>query len=208
MFLKSSLIGIKSIFLAVMVLTVLIPIHVFAESPFYLALKPEIYSPQTSDLDDIDTKFSGEIALGYRFHPNLAAEVGVGYLHSEGEVTVVEADYHVYPVTFTLKAIFPYKRWELFGLGGAGVYFVSAKLANDVEGAILSVDTEDNDAILGGYLGAGIHYNITPRFFVGAEVKHLWTDKVKIEDVISGVPSRVKFNINGYIVAGVLGIRF
>jgi opacity protein-like surface antigen len=208
MSLKSSPIGIKSVFMAVMVLPVLIPIHVFAENPFYIALKPGFYSPQSSDLHDIDTRFSGEMALGYRFHPNLAAEVGVGYLYSEGELTVVEADYHVYPVTFTLKAIFPYKKWEVFGLGGAGIYFVSAELGDDIEGATLSVDTKDDDAILGGYLGAGIHYNITPRFFVGAEVKHLWTEKVKLEDVISGVRSRVRFNINGYIAAGVLGIRF
>jgi hypothetical protein len=50
---KNSSIGIKSIFMAVLVLTFLIPINVFAKSPFYIAFKPGIYSPQSSDLDDI-----------------------------------------------------------------------------------------------------------------------------------------------------------
>ena len=128
---KNSPIGMKSIFVVVLVLTFLIPINVFAELPFYVALKPGIYSPQSSDLDS--SGFNGEIAFGYRFNPNIAAEFGIGYFYTEGEATAVgrtfvvqeKFDINVVPLTLTLKAILPYKKWEFFGLGGGGVYIVS-----------------------------------------------------------------------------------
>jgi hypothetical protein len=73
-------------FLAVVVLipTILIPCHVSAQQ-FYITAKPGIYSSQTSDLDGFDTSFNGELALGWQPIPNLAAEIGVGYLKGETE---------------------------------------------------------------------------------------------------------------------------
>ena len=109
---KSSPIGPNSVFTFVLVLTFLVPINVFAEPPFYITLKPGIYSPQSSDLDGADTGFNGEIAFGYRFNPNIAAEFGTGYFNTGN------FDINVFPLTLTLKAILPYKRWELFGLAG------------------------------------------------------------------------------------------
>ncbi len=130
---KSSPIGIKSVFMVVLVLTFLIPIKVFAKSPFYITAKPGIYSPQSSDLDDSDIGFNGEIAFGWRFNPYFAGEFGIGYFNTEVEKTFVGATYvdreefdiDVFPVTLTLKAILPYKKWEFFGLAGGGVYIVS-----------------------------------------------------------------------------------
>src|SRR5512136_2751770 len=124
MSMKNSSIGIKSIFMVVLALTFLIPINVFAETPFYIALKPGIYSPQSSDLNGFDTGFNGEFAFGLRFHPNIAAEFGIGYFNTEGEKTVAGATYgvrrnfdiDVWSFTFTLKGILPYKKWEFFGL--------------------------------------------------------------------------------------------
>ena len=211
---KSSPIGKTSIFMVVLVLAFLIPIDVFAQSPFYIAFKPGIYSPQSGDLDGFDNGFSGEVAFGYRVNPNLAAEIGIGFFNTEGEKTVGgeiyggrEFDIYVYPVTFTLKAILPYKRWEFFGLVGAGLYFVSRPYDDyyddnhDHDYHHHNHDGDDDyDTILGGYLGAGIHYNITPRIFVGVEGKYLWTDKVKLE--------YGEFRMDGIIANAVIGIRF
>ncbi len=214
---KSPPIGIKSIFMVVLVLTFLIPINGFAKSPFYIAFKPGIYSPQASDLDGFDNGFSGEIALGWRFNPNIAAEFGIGYFNTEGEKTVVgttyvyreEFDIDVFPVTFTLKAILPYKKWEFFGLAGAGVYIAYGPYDDDYDHHHYDYDYDDDDdydydARLGGYLGAGIHYNVTPKIFVGVEGKYLWTDKVKLdyEDL------RLKFKMDGIIATAVFGIKF
>ena len=217
--------AVKSIFMVVLVLTFLIPINVFAQPPFYITFKPGIYSPQSGDLDGFDTGFSGEIAFGYRFNPNIAAEFGIGYFNTEGEKTVVGATYvdreefdiNVSPVTFTLKAILPYKRWEFFGLGGAGVYFVSGPYDYHYDDYYYHHDDYhhhdhhhydyDYDAVLGGYLGGGLHYYITPQLFIGVEGKYLWTDKVE-EDEVFGIPSEAKFKMNGFIASGVIGFRF
>jgi hypothetical protein len=189
---KRSTIGIKSFVRFVLVLTFLIPINVFAEPPFYIALKPGVYSPQSSDLEGADTGFNGEIAFGYRFNPNIAAEIGTGYF------TMGNFDINVFPLTLTLKAILPYKRWEFFGLAGGGVYIVSA----------YDYGESDTDAVLGGYLGGGLHYNITPRVFVGWEGKYLWTDKAKLRSEAYGVPLEGKFRMDGIITTAVIGFRF
>ena len=193
-------------------LAFLIPIDVFAQSPFYIAFKPGIYSPQSGDLDGFDTGFSGEVGFGYRVNPNLAAEIGIGFFNTEGEKTVGGATYggrefdiYAYPVTFTLKAILPYKRWEFFGLVGAGVYFVSRPYDDyyDHDHDYHNHNHDDDydyDTIFGGYLGAGIHYNITPRIFVGVEGKYLWTDKAKFE--------YEEFRMDGIIANAVIGVRF
>ena len=210
--------GVKSILMGILALTFLIPISVFAQPyppppqyppqyhPLYLTFKPGIYSPQSGDLEGSDTGFNGEIAFGFRFNPNIAAEFGIGYFNTEKEVTAVWATYavqekfdiNVIPVTLTLKVILPYKRWELFGLAGGGVYIVSA----------YDYGESDTDAVLGGYLGGGLHYNITRRIFVGAEGKYLWTDKAKLRDEAYGIPLEAKFKMDGIIATAVMGIRF
>jgi len=189
---KRSAIGIKSCLRFALVLTFLVPINVFAETPFYITFKPGVYSPQSSDLEGADTGFNGEIAFGYRFNPNIAGEFGIGYFNTGN------LDINVFPLTITLKAILPYKRWELFGLAGGGVYIVSA----------YDYGESDTDAVLGGYLGGGLHYNITRRIFVGAEGKYLWTDKAKLRDEAYGIPLEVKFKMDGIITTAVIGFRF
>ena len=215
---KNSSTGIKSIFMVVLVLILLIPINIFAQSPFYIAFKPGIYSPQSSDLDGFDTGFNGDFVFGFRLNPNIAVELGIGYFNTEGEKTVTGATYggrknfdlDVWSFTFTLKGILPYKKWEFFGLAGGGVYIVSAPY--DVDDYDYHCDSHhcyydydydyEYDARLGGFLGAGIHYNITRNIFLGVEGKYLWTDKVKLEDL------ELKFNMDGIIATAVLGIRF
>ena len=207
--------GVKSILMGILALTFLIPINVFAEPPFYITFKPGIYSPQSSDLDS--SGFNGEIAFGFRFNPNIAAEFGIGYFNTEKEVTAVGATYavqekfdiNVIPVTLTLKVILPYKRWELFGLAGGGVYIVSAQSDYHNDYYDNHYDYEyDSDAVMGGYLGGGLHYNIAPGIFVGVEGKYLWTDKAKLNDEAYGVPLEAKFKMDGIIATAVMGIRF
>jgi hypothetical protein len=202
----------ESIFMVLLVLTFLIPINVFAKSPFYITAKPGIYSPQSSDLHDSDIGFNGEIAFGWRSNPYIATEFGIGYFNTKVEKTFVGATYvdregfdiGVFPVTSTLKVILPYKRWEFFGLAGGGVYIVSRPYDDyDYDHDHHHHDHDyDYDARLGGYLGAGIHYDITRGMFVGVEGKYLWTDRVKLDDL------DVKFKMDGIIATAVFGVRF
>ena len=214
---KSSPIGIKSVVMVVLVLTFLIPTNVFAQPPFYVAFKAGIYSPQSSDFDGSDTGFNGEFAFGYRFNPNIAAEFGIGYFNTEGEATAMgttfeireKFDIDVVPLTLTLKAILPYKKWEFFGLGGGGVYIVSGPYDYYYyDNYYYDYDYDDYDAVLGGYLGGGLHYNITPAMFVGVEGKYLWTDEVKLRDEVYGIPLEAKFKMDGVIATAVIGFKF
>jgi hypothetical protein len=215
---KGSPIRIKSIFLVVQVLTFLIPINVLAVNPFYIAFKPGIYSPQSSDFDNSDTGFNGEIALGCRFTPNLAGEFGIGYSNTERDITFVKPtnwekdkyEIDVIPIAFTLKAILPYKNWEFFGLGGGGAYIVFAELKGNavIGGTLYAYGRDDVDAVMGAYWGAGTHYNITPTFFVGVEGKYLWTDDVDVRDEILGVSAGRKFDMDGIIATAIIGLRF
>ena len=206
---KSSPIGKKSIFMVVLALAFLIAIDVFAQSPFYIAFKPGIYSPQSSDLDGFDTGFNGDFVFGFRLNPNIAVELGIGYFNTEGEKTVTGATYggrknfdlDVWSFTFTLKAILPYKKWEFFGFGGGGAYSVSRPY--DVENYYHHYYYDDDyDLVLGGYLGAGIHYNIAPKIFLGVEGKYLWTEQAKFEYL------EERFRMDGIIATAVIGFRF
>jgi hypothetical protein len=207
---KNSSIGIKSIFMVVLVLTFFLPINLFAQSPLYFALKPGAYFPQSSDLNGFDTGFNGEFAFGFRFNPNFAAELGFGFFYTEGQKTVVRGtsvaqqhyDLDVWPFTLTLKAILPYKKWEFFGLAGGGIYSVSAPYDVDpYHHHPYPYYYYDCDWIWGGYLGAGIHYNIAPTIFVGVEGKYLWTEQAKF----TGVEN---FSLDGIISTAVIGFRF
>ena len=207
--------GLKILFAAILVLPFLLPMNVFAEPPFFLTYKPGMYSPRSSGLD---AGLSTELAFGYRFNPNIAAEFGFGYFNTQKEVRGKRAtrviqedcDYYVVPLTLTLKAIFPYKKWEFFGLGGGGVYVVSGPYnLNDYGDYDDYGDFNPHvDAVLGGYLGGGIHYSLTPTIFLGVEGKYLWTDKAKLDGDKSGVPLNAKFRLDGIIAAAVIGVRF
>lgn len=208
---KNSSTGIKSIFIVVLVLSLLIPMNIFAQPPFYIAFKPGIYSPQSSDLDGFDTGFNGEFAFGFRFNPNMAAELGIGYFNTEGEKTVAGAiyggrrnfDLDVWSFTFSLKGILPYKQWEFFGLAGGGIYSVSQPYdAGDYHHHDYYYYDYDYDSILGGFLGAGIHYNISPKIFLGVEGKYLWTQQADFADIED------RFRMDGIIANAVIGFKF
>jgi len=207
----------------VLILTILLPLYVSAQNnKFYIAAKPGIYSPQTNDLEDFDTGFTGEIALGLKFNKYASVELGSGYFQTKGEQSEAgfvngysysaQADEKigVVPVTLTLKGIYPINKWEIYALGGIGLYFVSGDLDLDmrINGYPFSASFSDRDTIFGGHLGLGFHYNITPRFFIGAETKYLWTGEAKLKDTFYGVPVEAKFNINGIAAMAVIGVRF
>jgi len=197
--------------MAVLALTILVPVNIFAQSPVYFAFKPGMYSPRSSDLNGFDNGFSADTVFGLRFTPNIAAEFGFGLFFTKGEKTVVRGtsvsqihyDISVFPFTLTLQGILPYKKWEFFGLAGGGIYMVSQPY--DVNGHYQNPFLPDYyyncSYIFGGYLGGGMHYNITPKFFLGVEGKYLWTDQASF----SGIDG---FELDGVISNAVIGYRF
>ncbi len=207
---KRAVIGRKVIFMVVLMGTLLVPISLFAQSSFYVAFKPGVYSPRSNDLNGFDNGFSGGFSFGYQFNPNFAAELGLGYFYTEGDKNVVVGssvrnqhyDIDVWPFTLTLKGILPYGNWDFFGLAGGGIYSVSVPYSyNGYNHYPYPYYYSDYDYVWGGYLGAGVNYNITKRFFLGVEAKYLWTERTNF----SGFEG---FKLDGIISNGVIGFRF
>jgi opacity protein-like surface antigen len=181
----------------------------------YLVFKGGIYYPQ-GDLRDMDTDFNGEIAYGFRFHPNFAFEVGSGYFQTSGtdRATVsryslsLEQDVYSIPLTVAVRAILPIcKNAEIYAIGGGGAYYVHGSATFTVAG-VGRVSDSDDAFVAGGFAGAGALYNLTPQLFVGLEGKYLWTDTAKLRGSLRGVEHNADFQIEGVQGTVNIGYRF
>jgi len=223
---RSTLIAVKLSVVVILIPMVFIMVFIPWEAsaqPFYVTLKPGVYSPKTSDHDDLDVGAYGEVAVGWRFHRNFAAEMGFAGFFTDGKdhfrfpngtLGEEKADVSVTPITFTLKGILPYRKWEFFGFGGVGAYLVYGdfKTRVSVSGPTTlllgELEGDDYDTVFGTHLGAGFHYNIRPNIFVGAEGKYLWTGKAKMEEASFGPTPLSEFKLNGFIASAVIGFKF
>jgi opacity protein-like surface antigen len=188
----------------------------------YMAFKPGIYSPQHGDIDDFDEGFFGEAAFGYKYNPNFAAEMGIGYFHTENTYTFgtevmginlgykENIDIDVFPITFTLRGIIPYNDFEFYALTGIGLYVVKgdADIRVSVDDLLFKGSLDDTTTVFGFHLGLGLHYNLTPTWFIGAEGKYFWTGTAKLKDKVEGIPIEAKFKLDGILATAVVGFRF
>jgi outer membrane protein W len=180
----------------------------------YLEVKGGVFYPE-GDLSNLNLGFNGELAYGYRFSPNVAVELSSGYFGTSNTYNQSASGYPVslretvyaIPLTAAIKGIVPIdKQFELYGLAGGGAYFVHGTGTISVLGSSASV--WDSTAVWGGFLGAGVNYNITPRVFVGLEGKYLWTSTTTLRGSIVGVPVSENFKIQGVLGTANLGVRF
>jgi outer membrane protein W len=178
--------------------------------PNYFAVKAGAYFPEDKwDVLDLgvfeyslDTGFNGDLVFGHYFNKNWALEFGIGYFYTSGDDTLgttrSKADMDVMPVTLAVKGIIPVDKWEIYGIGGIGAYFVWA------DEKLNGIKFSDDDILFGGFLGAGVSYNITPQAFLGLEGKYLWTDKSSFSDA----GWRAKQKLDGWIATFNVGFRF
>jgi opacity protein-like surface antigen len=182
-----------------------------AEKANYFAVKAGIYSPESDDLEDFDTGFNGELAIGRYFHPDLALELGVGYFETEatfqGSLPIVgdyreEVEISVIPVTLSAKGIYPINSVELFGEIGIGVYFSNGE-SNITFTGLGNIYIDDDDTPFGFQLGLGGNFNITQNVFLGLEGEYLWAGAE-----FEGYGIKLDADLDGFIVTGNLGFRF
>jgi opacity protein-like surface antigen len=135
--------------------------------------------PTSSDVKDFGTGFGIEGAAGWRFHPNLAAELSVGYQAISGKGTVedpvygtltVDSKISSVPVFVTVKGIAPLGPVDLYGLAGFGIHFVTLKIS--VTGNGVSGDSSSSGSSFGYQVGGGATYALTPSLSLGAEVRY------------------------------------
>ena len=157
--------------------------------PNYFAVKAGAYFPEDKwDVLDLgvfeyslDTGFNGELVFGHYFNRNWALELGIGYFQTSGDDTSLgaksKASMDVMPCyRWQLKESYLLDKCEIYGIGGIGAYFVWA------DEKLNGIRFSDEDILFGGFLGAGVNYNITPTAFLGLEGKYLWTDKTSFSD--------------------------
>ncbi len=193
--------GVRAIFVLIITLVFLFPISATGqERRDYIIAKGGIYSP-TGGLDDLnfDTGFNGEVAWGHYFSPNIALEVGAGYLRSD--------DVKVVPLIATGKVIYPKGDWELFSQVGVGAYFARFK-GTLTYPALGTITINDDDTVFGLTLGFGVNYDITEEFFLGIEGKYLLTSDAELGGSAAGGSVKLEPDLNGYIVTAVFGFRF
>jgi opacity protein-like surface antigen len=200
------------------------PSYVIAADNNYVTLKPGVYSPQFSSLNKFDTGFNGEIAFGHRFNPNVAVEMGIGYFNTEAifrnsdRISGIVPPFrerdriNVVPITLSAKLIRPAGKWEFFAMEGIGAYVVSEdiKVSGTVNGWSGRASFKDTTTVFGFHLGVGCQYNITARWFVGAEGKYLWVRQARLRDNTPGVPvaMNAKPRMDGVLATAVMGFRF
>jgi opacity protein-like surface antigen len=147
------------------ILVMLVGVSAFAETPAnYATLKLGAYLPQANDVKDFDTSFAGEVAFGRYFHPNFAAELGVGYTKTSGSGDAEGVDLTIVPITLGLKGALPLGNIEPYAMAGVGAYYAKA------EGEGFS----ENDTTFGFFLGLGANFNLTTNIFLGVEGKYFW----------------------------------
>ncbi|MDD5722680.1 MAG: outer membrane beta-barrel protein [Syntrophales bacterium] len=192
-----------------------ISLRAASDGQSYVILKGGIYEPQ-GDLKDLDTGFNGEIAIGRKINPSFAVEFGSGYMETSKTIREsvgvysVSEDVKVYaiPITVAVKGIVPIaKKAELYGIAGAGVYYVHGSVTYTIPG-YGRASGSDNSFVVGGFLGAGGVYNITPNWFLGLEGKYLWTGETTLRAEIAGIPVGSDFSVEGVKASAVFGYRF
>ena len=186
----------------------------------YVVLKGGVFYPQ-GDVKEFSTGFNGEIAYGFKLHPNIAIEAGGGYLKSSLDKTGYTAtgafpiahSYDVYtiPITVAVKGIFsPAKNLEIYGMLGAGAYYVSMEDTAYVKNTRFSLS--DSTTVFGGFLGAGATYDITDKVFLGLEAKYHYTSECHFRDTDAKQGSRytiaIDSRIEGLVSTLDLGFRF
>ena len=193
------------------------PFSVYGQdSPNYVTVKGGIYVP-TGDLDELDQGFSGEVAYGHYFNPNLALEGSIGYFKTDGSesefiggpagTVTVATDVSVIPIFVAIKGLLPIQIGELYVGGGVGIGFADVKI--DVTSTALGIASlSSTDTVFGFELLAGANFNINDSWFLGVEGKYIITDEASISGALFGFPFAESGDATGIILSGVVGFRF
>jgi len=162
-----------SILIICAVLSLSIPLSATGEErpDNYATFKIGQYSP-TGDLDDLgfDSKLALEIIFGHYFNKNFSLEGGFGVFGSDNDNAAKTVYFTGFATPLlTAKAILPKESFEFYG--GAGIGYYQSKLA------VLAPDEEQSDSAFAYHLLAGFSYDFTPYWYLGMEVKQIWTDE-------------------------------
>jgi hypothetical protein len=172
-----------SLFLVVVfssTLLLLLPQNSFAQNdrPFSFNLKFGKYSPKgdlndTEDIlgEDFDDGPNIEISFAHRIFPNFGMEYSLGILSTDIDDEKigpfrVNSDITSGYLLVTAQSIHQFKRLEIYGGGGLGIYFVSG-LIEIKPSAATQLEFDDHDNIFGAHFLAGLKNKYYKDFLLG-----------------------------------------
>jgi hypothetical protein len=177
----------------------------------YVILKGGIYSPQNDQLTHFDTGINGELNFGHYFNRNFALEIGPGYFQTTRSLNnAINTDltFNVVPVTLAIKGIIPADIFEFYGIGGGGAYFLWSSTSSTVDDRYYYSNNGDTKILVGGFLGLGVTFKVTPTVFLGLEGKYLWTSNVTVNNYNNTSSYTSDVNLNGIQATFNLGFLF
>jgi opacity protein-like surface antigen len=174
----------------------------------YVSLKLGAYFPMHDDTEDFDPGFNGEIYYGRYFRNNYAAELGMGFFKSDGEVTTatgsLDATLDVIDFAYTFKWVVPVGKLELFVGPGIGLYFAKSNFTVSSGTVTTNVESDWNTGF-GLHVLAGMNYDFRADWFLGLEGKYIF---VKTKDSIIPQGDAFGSHLDGVVASAVLGWRF
>jgi len=158
----------------------------------------------TGDLDDDDwdNGTGGEVAYTFMPVPEFGVQGSLGWHRTEIDEGSTDATLDIVPATVSAVGIFNANKFHLYGGGGIGYYFAEL----DADLGIIS--DKDDDSVFGYHLMAGLEYDITNLFYIGAEAKWMWTDEAEFKLEDQGLQTDYKADLDGNLYMGKIGFRF
>ncbi|MBT0666268.1 outer membrane beta-barrel protein [Geobacter pelophilus] len=114
---------------------------------------------------------------GYGIQPLrwLAAEASLGFLQADDyddNLSNLHRSFQMVPVTGTVRAIFPFKQFDIYALAGGGMYYTMMKVDNRNQDISYA---DDDKVLLGFHYGGGVSLLLGGVSSVGLEVKRIET---------------------------------
>lgn len=181
----------------------------------YVSINGGLFIP-TGDLSEFDNGFYTSVMYNRYLSKYAAVEAGIGFYTVKEDAVGVSAalgsstrenKVMVIPATVNLKGILPFPDGEIYVGAGIGCYFARTEV--DVSSTSLgSFSADNNEAVFGGQIKAGVIINLSETIFLGVEGMYVVTDNTDFIADFSGVPIRVDTDLDGFSVSGVFGFRF
>jgi hypothetical protein len=160
----------------------------------YFEFKPGAYFPQKGIMKDADTGIGTEMAVGYYFHPNFAAELGIGAYYTRVPMTVTvgpltdrfKANLWLYPVTLDLVLSNKIGIFEPYAKAGIGEYFVYRESA--------LFEPSETKSAFGYQFGVGavfLNYGIEGKYLFAEPT--ILNQKVKLDGFTVNVFYKMRF---------------
>ncbi len=140
-----------------------------------------LYSPEATDVENLDPGFHVEAAYGRYFLPYLGIEAGLGYFQAERSSLGLDQKVSATSLSLGVVARLPVKDVEFSA--SAGVNGSLTKIRETFSGST----AEDRDLNLGYQVGAGIDWYFTPEYFIGLNGRYLWLEADDTDVDLDGI---------------------